>query len=128
MDTGLSDEVFLNVLETLPEIFKDFEPDVVVMQLGADGLHGDPKGCWNLSEKGYLYAVSIAIKMCKKLLLLGGGGYNHANTARLWAQVTNFVLGNNECKLDLDFEYAMEFAPTYDLLIETGFQIDYNLN
>lgn len=87
--TSTYHRIFVDCIEP---VRKAFDPDYVVLQLGADGLPGDRVGqwgAWNADGVGGMQWCAEQVKswglpMC----LLGGGGYNHPNTARAWAKVT----------------------------------------
>ncbi len=40
-------------------------PDVVIAQMGCDGLAGDPLGHWNLSTRAFEYAM-VRVQRLKK--------------------------------------------------------------
>ena len=94
-------------------LVRAYDPDAVVMCVGADGLEGDPLVCggdgqggegWRLSPEGIAECVRLAAAVCagqdepdrsdggaktgtgggrtRGLLILGGGGYDPARTAR----------------------------------------------
>lgn len=69
------------------------EPDAVVLALGADCLDGDPLGGMHLSSDCVLRCTAQVVRLDAPLLVLGGGGYHKANTARLWAAVTAQIAG-----------------------------------
>lgn len=71
-----------------------FEPDYIVLLLGMDALAGDKlvDGAANWStggEGGVAWCIEQVMKWNVKTLVLGGGGYHRANTARGWAIVTS---------------------------------------
>jgi len=80
----------------LDKLLVAYEPDYVVLCVGADGVKGDPivgiEG-WGLSPEGLAECVRLTAKRCDghsgtkgygstKLLLLGAGGYHPTNAAR----------------------------------------------
>lgn len=71
-----------------------FQPDVVVLQCGADSLSGDRVGVFNLSTVGHSFCVDFVQKLNLPLLVVGGGGYTVKNVARLWAYETSLLCGN----------------------------------
>jgi len=81
-----------------------FKPDYVVLQLGADGLPGDPIGkwgAWSVANPGGMawYAENVrdwGIPMC----ILGGGGYSNPNAARAWTTVTSKMVSDLPCLAD----------------------------
>lgn len=61
--------------------------EAIVCQCGADGLASDPLGTFNLTEDAYVDSVAYLRSIGLPLLVLGGGGYNPANTSRCFATV-----------------------------------------
>jgi acetoin utilization deacetylase AcuC-like enzyme len=80
------------IFPSVERIYQAYKPDYVVLQLGADGLPGDPIGQWgNWSSHGGGGMLWVAEKVKSwgvPLCILGGGGYNNADAARAWAGVT----------------------------------------
>ncbi len=74
------DDIFVPVIEK-------FSPDVLVSQVGCDMMLTDPLANLNLTTQGYVHAVTKMRQNAKRWIALGGGGYNHFNTARLWTMV-----------------------------------------
>ncbi|KDN47552.1 Arginase/deacetylase [Tilletiaria anomala UBC 951] len=94
-------------------IIETFEPQAIVVQCGTDGAAGDPHGVWNLCSAGYLDVIGRILKRDKATLLLGGGGYDSPNAARVWAGVTSLALQHGENK-DLEsirFELLAKKVP-----------------
>lgn len=90
-------------------------------QLGADGLAGDPVGQhFNLTERSFVHVVRQLKLKFKRLLVLGGGGYQHANTAVAWSWATAAALGL-EGQLPLEIPEQMprfeEFGPDFHLCV-----------
>ena len=71
-------------------------PSAVVVQCGADTLADDPMQSFNLTSSGLGKCIHHVTSWKLPTLLLGGGGYRLANTARCWANLTATVLG---CRL-----------------------------
>ncbi|KAJ1510149.1 histone chaperone [Coelomomyces lativittatus] len=121
--TLYNDTSFICVLEAcLPKVLAAWKPDVVVIQCGADTLKSDPIGrIGSLSEKAYLHAFQLIKTYAPdaKWLLLGGGGYHHANTARLWAHLTGYILQRSlPDTVPTEYPFAELFEPFYDLELE----------
>ncbi len=99
LNPGCSDKTFGTVFSTvLGEMMKYYAPDCIVIQCGADGLSRDRLGRFNLSTRGYVSAIEALVEKCGNsipLLVLGGGGYNAADTARLWTILTAAFIGNH---------------------------------
>lgn len=79
------DDNYLRAFFTIvPPLVQNCRPDVLVLQLGADAMHGDPLATLNLTthafEKIYGYYASLDLP----ILALGGGGYDPFNVARAW--------------------------------------------
>lgn len=93
------------------------------MQCGADSLNGDPidsNSPFNLTLEGYLKCIKLVVDKNVPTIFLGGGGYNLANTSRLWCSITSLLANNNEFKLNNDIpehEYFLEYSPDYELNI-----------
>ncbi|CAF4058096.1 unnamed protein product [Rotaria magnacalcarata] len=113
---GINDNQYLSLFTSLvPKINSSFQPEVFVVQCGADTLFGDPMKSFNLTTKCIMNCVEQIINLNKPILLLGGGGYNIADTARLWTSITSLCL--NE-KLDNDIpehEYFVYYGPDFTL-------------
>jgi acetoin utilization protein AcuC len=74
----------------VPEAFARFQPEAVVLQVGADAHWGDPLAHVLLSSQGWMRAVDKLLALSKgvPLVVTGGGGYNLRTVARLWTMVT----------------------------------------
>ncbi|KAK9462898.1 uncharacterized protein V1516DRAFT_700448 [Lipomyces oligophaga] len=97
---GLSDRSLKKIVsDILHPAFTQFQPNVLVIQCGADGLARDRMHEWNLTVQGYSLVVSdIVSTWASKIpvLLLGGGGYNSTDSARLWTSIlARLTLGND---------------------------------
>lgn len=85
---GIGDDAFTNIFRSIVDLAMNYHrPDVLVLQCGCDGVCGDPLGGFNLSGKAYTSCVSYLLDFHMPLLILGGGGYDTANAARVWADV-----------------------------------------
>ena len=68
-------------------------------QCGADGLSNDPLGTFNLTPAAYkrccatTLSTTDGVGLPPKLLVLGGGGYSHANAARCFASILASLTG-----------------------------------
>jgi len=72
---------------------KSIQPDLLIIQAGADMLNGDPQSRICLSNNAYWGAIKDILLLCESSIILGGGGYNPYLTAKAWAG--NWVLLNN---------------------------------
>lgn len=85
---GTYDEAFLRVIRkvVLP-VTKSFSPDVFVVEIGVDGLAGDPLAQLMLTNNVYVDVIAMIQQFGKPVLATGGGGYHIENTVRAWALV-----------------------------------------
>ena len=125
MRDGLTDATFLELFRDVSaQVLKTFKPEVVVLQMGADGLALDPLGGFNLTPAGYVGALRNVLAWDLPTLVLGGGGYHEANTARLWTMLTAEAAGVD---LEDDIPSACKnfdvFGPTFRLTPEPAFGI-----
>lgn len=98
-----------------------FMPDAIVVQCGADGLAGDPLGGFNLTEKGLSACVKQVVKYGAPVLLLGGGGYHLANTARCWAQVmADLTATTIPTEIPDTDPFFLSYGPDYEISINPG--------
>jgi acetoin utilization protein AcuC len=85
LEPGSDDEVFSYAFdEIILPLLGNFAPDIIVAELGADMLISDPLTHLKLTNNGYIRAVKKVIKLCPRILALGGGGYDLYRTARCW--------------------------------------------
>jgi acetoin utilization protein AcuC len=68
------------------------QPELIILQCGADSLAGDPITHLAFSEAAHAHAAArlrlVADQHCNgRLLALGGGGYDRHNLARAWTRV-----------------------------------------
>lgn len=91
---GTSDASLDRVMEsTVQSLVDAWDPEMVVVQCGVDGLAADPMAVWNLSAAAYVKAIQRVLSWKKPTLLLGGGGYCSENAAKCWSLLTAVCLG-----------------------------------
>ncbi|KAF0440741.1 histone deacetylase [Gigaspora margarita] len=91
---GIDDESYKSVFEpVVTRTIEWYQPEVIVLQCGADSLSGDRLGCFNLSSKGHAHCVRFVKKFNIPMLVLGGGGYTVRNVSRAWAYETGVIVG-----------------------------------
>lgn len=78
-----------------PQVLRQFEPDVVVLQAGTDALRPDPLGKFRLSTQLFLDVVRRIVETSPALLVLGGGGYHPLALARCWTGVWALLSGRD---------------------------------
>lgn len=87
---ALYEAVFASVLT---DVARGFAPEAVVLQCGADTIYGDVIGDLRVSTRCFGRCAGRVIHgLMLPTVVLGGGGYNIANTARAWAVVTAVAL------------------------------------
>lgn len=90
---GCTDARFIRIFDEVVEAaFHRFKPGVVVLQCGADTLASDPHQAFNLTTHAPTECVRRIMAWGVSTLVLGGGGYHHADTARCWTAVTHAIL------------------------------------
>ena len=91
------DELYLPLFrEIVPRAVKEFHPEVLLLQCGADSHANDLLAHLQLTTKSYLEIVNAVRELAStvggKLVVFGGGGYNQANVARAWTLVAAALL------------------------------------
>lgn len=91
---GTYDEQYMKAFNAIAvPLIKTFKPDVIVFELGADGLAGDPLAHFYLTNNTYAEIISILLSFDKPILMTGGGGYNIGNTVKAWARAWAVLCG-----------------------------------
>jgi len=70
-----------------------YNPDVIVFELGADALAGDPLAHLCLTNNVYADIIEHLLSFNKPIVATGGGGYNVNNTVRAWALAWSILTG-----------------------------------
>src|SRR5579883_118832 len=85
---GLNDSELDYLLEeAVRPVAERFEPQVTMVQGGADALADDPLSKLELSNGALWRAVRRAKELAPRLIVLGGGGYNPWTVARCWSGI-----------------------------------------
>jgi histone deacetylase 1/2 len=122
-----SDATFTRVFESVAgHVFECFQPDVIVLECGADGLAADRLGCWNLTTKSYLHVCSLIRSWDRPVLVLGGGGYNIANVSRCWTAVTAALAGVVLPDQIPDHDFFHLYGPSFSLQVDELMSEDTN--
>lgn len=77
------------------EVVATFDPDLIVCVCGADSLATDPHQGFNLGSIAYNRCIEAILQTQIPAIFLGGGGYNHADTAKCWARLTHSIISSN---------------------------------
>jgi acetoin utilization protein AcuC len=94
---GTYDGAYMKAFESLVlPLAGAFNPDVIVFELGADGLAGDPLANLRLTNNVYADIIKHLMALNKPILATGGGGYNVENTVRAWALAWSVLCGEDE--------------------------------
>ena len=100
-----------------------------MVQCGADCLANDPLGGFSLSPRGVATCIGKVIRLAKPTLLLGGGGYNLANSARFWTFLTGLLVKGKDLPTDIpDCDpYFEHYGPSFELELLPGKRRNCNL-
>ncbi|KAF6039461.1 HDAC8 [Bugula neritina] len=119
---GITTQQYVSLFQSVFQmVCERFEPEAIVCQCGADGLAYDEMDSFNLSSDAYVHCVESVLALNLPTLLLGGGGYNFTNTARVWTLLTACAL-----RLSLpndipdDLESIMDYKPDFELHVPSG--------
>ncbi|MHC4693404.1 MAG: arginase family protein, partial [Planctomycetota bacterium] len=83
---GTYDEAYMKAFDAIARpLIEAFKSDVIVIQLGADALAGDPLAHLYLTNNVYADIINYLLSLGTPILATGGGGYNVSNTIRAWA-------------------------------------------
>lgn len=93
---GASDKELIEAIKHAYEFGMEIRPDIIILQAGADGLAGDPITHLMYTIDGYREAIKyikrLADETCKRLVILGGGGYNIYNVVNAWISILKILL------------------------------------
>lgn len=91
------DAEFMRAWSRVEAHLERFEPQMILLQCGADGLAGDPLAQLQYSSAVHAHAARrlcvLADRFSKgRLMAFGGGGYNRRNLALAWSAVLKELL------------------------------------
>jgi acetoin utilization protein AcuC len=89
---GADDTVFLEAWQEAERYLEDAEPELILLQCGADSLGGDPITHLRLTAEAHAHAARRLAVLADRyaggrVLAMGGGGYNRTNLANAWTRV-----------------------------------------
>ncbi len=94
LPVGTYDQVYMKAFNNIAvPLTTKFNPDVIVFELGADGLASDPLAHLHLTNNVYAEIIGYLLGFDKPILMTGGGGYNIDNTVRAWALAWSVLCG-----------------------------------
>jgi acetoin utilization protein AcuC len=94
LPVGTYDQAYMKAFEAIVlPLMKAYNPDVIVFELGADALAGDPLAHLQLTNNTYAEIINHLMGFGKPILATGGGGYNVENTVRAWALAWSIFCG-----------------------------------
>ena len=94
LPVGTYDQAYMKAFEAIAlPLITAYNPDVIVFELGADGLAGDPLAHLYLTNNVYVEIINHLLSFNKPILATGGGGYNVDNTIRAWALAWSTLVG-----------------------------------
>jgi len=129
LPAGAGDTAFRRAFDAVAvPLLGAFRPDVIVLELGLDGLAGDPLTHLAYSMRAYLHVIEHVLRLGKPLLAVGGGGYRPEVAARGWALCWSALSGGAAeelADLGLSDETAdLQNSPQDDLDREVDATID----
>jgi acetoin utilization protein AcuC len=94
LPVGTYDEIYLEAFrEAVLPLIRAYNPDVIVLEAGADTLAGDPLAGLSLTNNVFVDVINHLLAFDKPILATGGGGYNVDNAVRAWALVWTALCG-----------------------------------
>lgn len=97
LPVGTYDRAYLHAFESVAvPLMAAFDPDVVVLELGADTLAGDPLAHLHLTNNVHAEIVHQVLRLGKPVLAAGGGGYHLENATRAWALAWTVFTGADD--------------------------------
>jgi acetoin utilization protein AcuC len=94
LPVGTYDQAYMGAFQSIAlPLITAFNPDVIVFELGADALAGDPLAHLHLTNNTYADIIKHLLSFNKPILATGGGGYNVENTVRAWALAWSVLCG-----------------------------------
>lgn len=95
LPVGTHDDAFLRAFREIAiPLIRAFDPDAIVLELGMDGLAGDPLADLRLTNGSYAEVAELVMQLGKPVVATGGGGYHPRNTARGWALAWSMLCGD----------------------------------
>lgn len=94
---GTYDQAYIKAFKAIATpLIKAYDPDVIVLQAGADALASDPLAHLQLTNNTYADVINELLSFEKPILVTGGGGYHIGNTVRAWALDWSVLTGQEK--------------------------------
>ena len=94
MPIGTYDDIYFKAFrDVVMPLIHAYDPDVIVLEAGADTLAGDPLAGLSITNNIFVDVINNLLAFDKPILATGGGGYNVDNTVRAWALVWTALCG-----------------------------------
>ncbi len=90
-------------------IVRAYDPDFIILNVGADGHWADPLAHLQLTSRGWIDLVDRVLAFDRPTLALGGGGYNVKTVARIWTLLQSRLSGVT-LPDDIPEEYAAQYG------------------
>ncbi len=93
---GTYDGAYVGAFEAVAmPLARAFDPHVIVLEIGMDGLWGDPLAHLSLTNNAYADVIGQVAGLGRPIVATGGGGYHAGNTARGWALAWTVLAGQD---------------------------------
>ncbi|ATX80986.1 acetoin utilization protein AcuC [Mariprofundus ferrinatatus] len=97
LSPGANDTDFARIWPQAERFVRDFQPEFIILQCGADSIAGDPITDLRLSPQSHAQAAASLCRIADefaqgRLIALGGGGYNRKNLADGWCAVLSAMI------------------------------------
>lgn len=102
LPVGTYDEMYKYAfMQVVIPLLEKLQPDVIILEIGMDGLATDPLAHLNLTNNVYAELLDEVRALNTPLLVVGGGGYNVPDTVRSWALCWSVLTGAAQDEMDL---------------------------
>jgi acetoin utilization protein AcuC len=97
LPVGTYDAIYATAFhEVVLPVAEMVNPDIIVLEIGMDGLAVDPLAHLNLTNNCYADIIADIVELDKPVLAVGGGGYNAEATVRGWALAWSVLAGGRD--------------------------------
>lgn len=106
LNVGDGDEHLLWALEEARAVIDAYQPGVILLAAGADGLVGSPLGTGAYTQAGFVAAAGVVAELAARhsegrVLVGGAGGYQpRTETPRAWANVVGVLHAGLDAAVD----------------------------